>query len=93
VTLQIKVPFLKHPELDHAATELLQRYSEWKGSPSRPPIDVDDIVEGYLELVLEIADLKERLKMRDVLGATWIEDGLVCVDQSLEGKEGRFGLT
>jgi hypothetical protein len=64
-------------------------------SDSRSPVSAASwITSGkYLELVLEIADLKERLKMKDVLGATWIEDGLVCIDQSLEGKEGRFAFT
>ena len=59
----------------------------------RPPIDVDEIVEGLLELDFEVTDLREVLGMQDVLGATWLEDGLICVDQSLEGKEGRFAFT
>lgn len=91
--LQIKVPFLKHAELDHAATELLRRYSDWKKAPVRPPIDVDEIVEGLLGLDLEVVDLQQVLKMNDVLGATWLEAGRVCIDESLEGKEGRFAFT
>lgn len=91
--LQIKVPFLKHSDLDHAATELLRKYSTWKGSPARPPIDVDEIVEGYLGLDFDVVDLRAVLKMGDVLGATWLDDGRICVDQSLEGKEGRFAFT
>ncbi|RMH00001.1 MAG: ImmA/IrrE family metallo-endopeptidase [Deltaproteobacteria bacterium] len=89
----IKVPYLKHSELDHAAAELLRKYSEWKGSPARPPIDVDEIVEGYLGLDFEVANLREYLGMPDVLGATWLEDGVVRVDESLEGKDGRFAFT
>lgn len=91
--LQIKVPFLKHPELDHAAAELLRRYSDWKGAPARPPIDVDDIAEGLLGLDLEVVDLQQILKMSDVLGATWLDDGRICVDESIEGQEGRFAFT
>jgi len=91
--LQLKVPFLKASELDHAATELLRRYSAWKGSPVRPPIDVDEIVEGLLELEFEVVDLREVLHMPDVLGATWLDDGRICVDVSLEGQEGRFAFT
>jgi len=91
--LQLKVPFLKASELDHAATELLRRYSVWKGTPARPPIDVDEIVEGLLELEFEVVDLRAVLGMPDVLGATWLEDGRICVDVSLEGQEGRFAFT
>jgi hypothetical protein len=81
----IKVPFRTHSELDHAAAELLRRYSTWKGSPARPPIDVEEIVEGLLELDFEVVDLREDLGMPDVLGATWFEDKRICVDESLEG--------
>jgi len=91
--LPLKVPFRTHSELDHMAAELLRRYSAWKGSPARPPIDVDEIVEGVLELDFEVVDLREVLGMPDVLGATWLEDGLICVDESLEGKQGRFAFT
>lgn len=91
--LQIKVPFLKPRELDHAAAELLRAYGAWKKSIVLPPIDVDEIVEGYLGLTLEVVDLKERLGMDDVLGATWFNERYVRIDQSLEGKEGRFAFT
>jgi Zn-dependent peptidase ImmA (M78 family) len=90
---QIKVPFLRSSEIDHAVADLLRRYGAWRNAPAKPPIDVDEIVEGYLGLVLEIADLKSLLGMPDVLGATWFETRKVCVDQSLEGKEGRFAFT
>ena len=91
--LQIKVPFLRASELDHITAEVLRKYSAWKGAPVRPPIDVDEIVEGLLELDFEVLDLREHLGMPDVLGATWMDDGRICVDQSLEGKEGRFAFT
>lgn len=91
--LWIKVPFLKPSDLDHAVAELLRRYGAWKKAPVQPPIDVDEIVEGYLGLTLEVVDLRERLGMDDVLGATWFDDGRVRIDRSLEGKEGRFAFT
>lgn len=90
---QIKVPFLRPPELNDAATELLHCYGEWRRQPAVPPIDVDEIVEGYLGLVLEVVDLKRRLGMDDVLGATWFREDRVCIDQSLEGKQARFAFT
>ncbi len=91
--LQIKVPFLRHSELDHALAELIRKYSDWKGAPARPPIDVDEIAEGLLGLGLEVVDLKQRLKMNDVLGATWLDNGRICIDESIEGQEGRFAFT
>lgn len=91
--LQLKVPFLKPTDLDSAATELLRKYSKWKGTVPKPPIDIDDIVEGHLGLDFAIVDLEKTLGFRDVLGATWFDEKRVCVDQSLEGNEGRFAFT
>jgi IrrE N-terminal-like domain len=91
--LRIKVPFLQPAELDHAANELLHRYGEWRQEPAVPPIDVDEIVEGYLGLVLEVVDLKGRLGRYDVLGATWFSERRVRIDRTLEAMEGRFAFT
>lgn len=89
----MKVPFLSDAQLESAALELLRKYAKWKGTPPRPPIPVDDIVEGFLELTLEVADLRTRLGKDDVLGATWFDDSHVVIDSSLEGNEGRFSFT
>jgi Zn-dependent peptidase ImmA (M78 family) len=89
----IKVPFLAPAQIESAARELLARYSRWKEEELEPPIDVDEIVEGYLELDFEVTDLKESLGITDVLGATWFNDGRVCIDSSLEGNDGRFAFT
>lgn len=91
--LQLQVPYLKPIDIDHAAAELLRDYANWKGAAVRPPVDVDEIVEGYFGLVLEVADLAAIVGFPDVLGATWLDDGCVRIDQSLEGKEGRFAFT
>lgn len=91
--MALKVPFWKPAELDHMAADLLHKYAGHKGAPPRPPIDVDDIVEGFLKLDLEVTDLKALLKMPDVLGATWFEDKVIRLDCSLEGQEGRISFT
>ena len=44
--LAIKVPFRTHSELDHAAAELLRRYSAWKGAPARLPRARDVSLHG-----------------------------------------------
>ena len=89
----IKVPFLAPAQIESAARELLAKYTRWKEEELKPPIDVDEIVEGYLELDFEVTDLKEVIGIGDVLGATWFDEKRVCVDSSLEGNEGRFAFT
>lgn len=91
--LQIKVPYLTSARLDQVVAELLGNYGRWRGAPVRPPIDVDEIAEGYLGLTLELTDLRQLLGVDDVLGATWFDERRLRVDQSLEGKEGRFAFT
>ncbi len=91
--LQIKVPFLAAEALDDAVSGFLREYAQWKGSVPRPPIDVDEVVEGFLDLDFALADLRKLLGVSDVLGATWFEERKVRVDQSLEGKEGRLSFT
>lgn len=92
MNVPLKVPFLEARAIESAATELLRRYATWKGTPPRPPIPIDDIVEGLLNLSLGVADLRGRLG-NDVLGATWLDEGHVVIDSSLEGNLGRFEFT
>ena len=91
--LQIKVPYLTSAQLDQVVAELLRNYEKRRGAPVRPPIDVEEIAEGYLGLTLELTDLRQLLGSDDVLGATWFDERRLRVDQSLEGKEGRFAFT
>lgn len=92
MNVPLKVPYLEARAIESAATELLRRYAKWKGTPPRPPIPVDDIVEGLLKLSLSVDDLCARLGS-DVLGATWLAEGHVVIDSSLEGNVGRFAFT
>ncbi len=91
--LQIKVSYLTSAQLDQVVAELLRNYGKWRGAPVRPPINVDEIAEGYLGLTLELTDLRQLLGIDDVLGATWFDERQLRVDESLEGKEGRFAFT
>jgi hypothetical protein len=85
--LQVKVPFLQPAELDRAANELLHRYGEWRHEPAAPPIDVDEIVEGYLGLSLEVVDLKGHLGMDDVLHGLG-SAGSVSIEPSRQSRDG-----
>ena len=49
---ELKVPFLKESDIEHAGAELLRRYAKWKGAAVRPPINIDNIIEGYFGLDL-----------------------------------------
>ncbi|WP_342379479.1 ImmA/IrrE family metallo-endopeptidase [Myxococcus stipitatus] len=91
--MSTNVPFLSDVQIESAAQELLRRYAKWKGEAPRPPIPVDALAEGVLGLTLEMGDLRTKLGKPDVLGATWLDDALVVIDSSLEGKEGRYCFT
>ena len=91
--LEMMVPYLTAKQLDQGTAELLRDYGRWRGEPVQPPIDVDEIAEGYLGLTLEVGDLKVVLGLDDVLGATWFDERRVRIDQSLEDNEGRFAFT
>ena len=92
---ELKVPYLKESEIELAANELLHRYAKWKGAAVRPPIDIDNIIEGYFGLDLVFIDLPAFLGIPDVLGATFLKEKRVFIDESLdlEGKEGRLAFT
>jgi len=93
-----KVKFLRHSEIENATLCLLAEYGRKYGEVVEPPIPVEEILEAHLELTLDFDDLTKRLGVPDVLGATWIQDKLVLVDQSLDPtenppKEGRYRFT
>lgn len=92
---ELKVPFLSDDDIEHATRELLRRYSKSKGAPVRPPIDVDKLIEQYFRLELVFIDLRDYLGIPDVLGATFLKDKRVFIDESLdlEEKEGRLNFT
>lgn len=90
---ELKVPFLPQAKIESAANDLLRRYGKWKGIEVKPPIDIDEIIEGYFGLQLTFCNLEEILGMDDVLGATWFDDKHVKIASSLEDKEGRLVFT
>ena len=87
-------PFIPKKRLERRAQELISAYETATGKPVKPPIPVEIILESYLGLALEIADLKTLLDKKDVIGATWIPEKKVIIDSSLEqGPRGRFYFT
>lgn len=89
----MKVPYRANAQIDHAALELLRKFSKQAGVVVKPPIPVDDIIEKFLGVSLEIVDLKAKLGTDDVLGAAYFDEKIIRVDASLLEQEGRLCFT
>ena len=96
--MSLKVPYLTEAAIEASATALLAAYARKQGIEIRPPVPVEEILEDHLGLHLGFDDLCSRLGKPDVLGALWIEDGEVLIDQTLDPDEqpsalGRYRFT
>jgi hypothetical protein len=85
-SLAARVPYLAKPQVRRAAAVLLAEYGAAHGPVLAPPVPVDDVLELHLGLTLEIADLRARFGVGDVLGAIWFADRTVRVDAGLDPK-------
>jgi len=91
----MRVPFLQKSEIAKEAREVLETYNVRTGIKVKPPIPVEDIIERGLDLRLDFIDFDRYPAMSDVLGATYVEKRLVCINQALleDHLEGRFSFT
>lgn len=94
----MKVKFLEDKEISTEAGLLLQAYEKQFGLRLVPPIPIDEIAECHLELDLRFDNMERRLQKKGVLGAIWIEDKRVVIDDSLDPttnplKNGRYRFT
>lgn len=87
------VPYLSNAQLDAAVRDLVTRFERWRNAPVVPPVPVEDIVEKYLSVTLEMIDLRAKLGVEDVLGAAYFEKGIIRVQEDLLAQEGRFSFT
>lgn len=92
------VKFLPEAHIERAANELLFTYGQQYGDVVAPPVPAEEILECHLGLSLGFDDLRMRFKDAGILGATWIEDKKVLIDQSLDPsgdrrREGRYRFT
>lgn len=92
------VKYLPEVHIERAASELLAAYGMKFGELVEPPVPVDEILECHLELSLDFDDLDKRFGQPGVLGAIWVENKDVLIDQSLEPtehprQEGRYRFT
>ncbi|MBF0340914.1 MAG: ImmA/IrrE family metallo-endopeptidase [Magnetococcales bacterium] len=89
---------MQKEEIEMASRLLLLGHYRKFGPAGFLPIPVEEILESHLGLTLEFDDLRQRLGMNDVLGATWVNDRRVVVDISLDPtvdprQEGRYRFT
>ena len=94
----MKPKFLREQDIEAATLCLLAAYGERFGVVQHPPIPVEGILESHLDLRLSLDDLPKLLDVPDVLGATWVLDRRVVIDQNLDPsenpkKEGRYRFT
>lgn len=94
----IDVKFIPEAHLERAAMELLAKYGQAYGEIAAPPIPAEEILECHLDLSLGFDNLNVRFGESGILGATWIEDKNVLIDQSLDPTanpriEGRYRFT
>jgi len=91
----MKVPWRSKKAISDAASWLRVQYQASTSLPVSPPVPVEDIIERGLGLKLGFTDLRKKLKLGDVLGATYVKDKSIWVDQSLadDQNEGRLCFT
>lgn len=96
--MNIEVPFIPMKDLEQEANNLLADFARSNSAITTPPIPVEKILETHLGLSLSIDDLQGRMKMPDVLGATYVESREVVIDRRLDpvlepDQEGRYHFT
>ena len=89
------VRWMPKEEITFVASNLLEDYEEHTCQAVRPPIPIEAIIERFLNLRLEYDDLKAKLRLPDILGATWIAERRIVIDRSLldENHLGRMYFT
>jgi len=92
---EIKVPWRAKKSIAAAAARVIAEYEAKTNRRVHPPIPVEKIIERGLNLRLGYYDLRQQLKLDDVLGATYVQKRLICVDHSLaeNQNEGRLCFT
>lgn len=94
----MKVKFLEEEEIEAKANSLLQAYEDQFSLPISPPIPIDEIAECHLDLNLRFGNLEVKLQRQGVLGAIWMDDKEIVIDESLDpsinpSKIGRYKFT
>ncbi len=96
--------FLADEVIERDAASLIGEYERARGVTIEPPIPVENIIEKYLNLRIELDDMHARHNIPrpmngqpDTLGAIY-GDGSIFIDESLDpeenpSREGRYRFT
>lgn len=76
-----KVPFLHDKVIEEHAQLLLD---EWGQAVTKPPVPIEIIAEGHLELPSVLVDLRGKYGQPDILGCILFGDKSIQIDQSLD---------
>src|SRR5689334_3526999 len=95
--LSIRVPYLTGTMIEENADRMLAKYGNTEKIILKPPIDLDAILM-HLNLRLDFDDLKMKFDLPDALGALWVDERHIYIDQTLDPDEqpsalGRFRFT
>ncbi len=93
-----KLNFIPRDKIEAEAVKTLCDYGRRYGDVTKPPIPVEEVLESHLELKFGFDNLPEKLKIPGVLGATWVLDRKVVIDETLDpvehpALEGRYRFT
>ena len=91
----MKVPWISKEEIAQKAMDLIETFQTMAGYTVRPPVPVEDIIERSLGLRLVYEDLEKVFGSNDVLGATYVESKVICINERLfeHSSEGRLVFT
>ncbi len=91
----MKVPWLPKSGIQLIAEDVIAGYESKMGCVVKPPIPVEDIIERYFDLKIGFVDFEKNYGMQGILGATYVQKGLICANtQLLDGRnEGRLVFT
>lgn len=95
---KLQVEYLPDIHLEETAYNLIGDYNRQYSIGRDDPIPVDTMIEVHFGLLFEIDDLRQYFGSSDVLGATWIKEETVRIDESLDPTntpylEGRYNYT
>ena len=86
-------PYLKSKAIEQKSLDLLERYSKDKARKVQLPIPVFEMIE-YLGYDIDFCSFDNSDKSEETLGATYIEEKIVAINEDLPGKqEGRMHFT
>lgn len=93
--MNIRVPYIRKDKIADIASAVITSYRVKLGAPVEPPIPVEDIIERLLNVKLGFLDFEKKLGITGVLGATYVHNKMICINERLvnDPTEGRLAFT